>query len=60
MPSLLLKRVFIRDCENEDEQLKQGEEYNREKAIMGGTDTKSGRKKYGQTEKGYNTDFYNF
>jgi len=35
VPSLLLKRAYKRDCENEEEKLEKGNEYKREEADMG-------------------------
>ena len=35
LPSLLLKRAFKRDCENEEEKLEKGNEYKRQDEDMG-------------------------
>jgi hypothetical protein len=44
MPSLLLKRAYKRDCNNEEEVLEDGENYSREDADMGATKKKNGVK----------------
>ena len=61
MPSLLLKRAYIRDCENEEEELEKGNEYGRMDADMGKGATGAGRKRKEEVkDKGIYTDFYNF
>jgi hypothetical protein len=61
MPSLLLKRAYKRDCENEEEKLEEGAEYEKIDAKMGNRKPKMARagKEEGK-QKGANTDFYNF
>ena len=61
MPSLLLKRTFKRDCENEEEKLEKGNEYDRKDADMGpGVGSSFGRGMAKGDEININTDFYNF
>ena len=61
MPSLLLKRKYKRDCENEEEKLEKGNEYDRRDADMGtGAGGAFGRGRAEGVEKNINTDFYNF
>ena len=59
-PSLLLKRAYKRDCENEEEKLEKGNEYKKMDADLGkGAGGTLGRKREdGLTLK--NTDFFNF
>ena len=61
MPSLLLKRAYKRDCQNEEEKLEKGNEYKKQEANIGdGIDAHYG---HGQTRtelRNINTDFYNF
>ena len=61
LPSLLLKRAFKRDCENEEEKLEKGNEYKRQDEDMGvGFGSRYGhRKSIVKLENG-NTNFYNF
>ena len=60
LPSLLLKRAFKRDCENEEENLEKGNEYKRQDEDMGdGFGSYYGRKKIAES-KNDNTNFYNF
>ena len=61
LPSLLLKRAYKRDCENEEEKLEKGNEYKRMEADMGEGAGGAFGKGIGETgEKNINTDFYNF
>ena len=61
MPSLLLKRKYKRDCENEEEKLDKGNEYKRIDADSGaGTGGTLGKGRDEGAEKNINTDFYNF
>ena len=61
MPSLLLKRAYKRDCENEEEKLEKGNEYKRQEADMGtGAGSHYGKAKSGSAPDKVNTDFYNF
>ena len=61
MPSLLLKRTFKRDCDNEEEKLEKGNEYKRMEADMGaGAGSGVGRGRAEGSEININTDFYNF
>jgi len=61
MPSLLLKRAYKRDCQNEEEKLEKGNEYKRQEADMGtGAGSQYGHA-IAQSEAGnIYTDFYNF
>ena len=61
MPSLLLKRAYKRDCQNEEEKLEKGNEYKRQEADMGyGAGSKYGHSKAQIRADNNNTDFYNF
>ena len=61
MPSLLLKRAYKRDCQNEEEKLEKGNEYKRQDADMGyGAGSHYGRATNKLNVDNMNTDFYNF
>ena len=61
MPSLLLKRTYKRDCENEEEKLEKGNEYKKMEADMGtGAGSRIGHGRAEEGEFNINTDFYNF
>ena len=61
MPSLLLKRAYKRDCQNEEEKLEKGNEYKRQDEDMGtGAGSKYGHSRNQARTDNYNTDFYNF
>ena len=61
MPSLLLKRAYKRDCQNEEEKLEKGNKYKREDADIGnGEGAQYGQGKYIREPNNINTDFYNF
>ena len=61
MPSLLLKRAYKRDCQNEEEKLEKGNEYRRQDADMGaGAGSQYGHGKSTAEYNRDNTDFYNF
>ena len=58
MPSLLLKRAYKKDCQNEEEKLEKGNEYKRQDADMGaGAGSHYGHGKSGVTSYRDNTDF---
>ena len=60
-PSLLLKRAYRKECDNEEEKLEEGNEYKRVEADLGHPG--AGQKSRGISEgyrRGINTDFYNF
>jgi hypothetical protein len=59
MPSLLLKRAYKRDCNNEEEALEAGDNYDRESEYMEKV-KKKGPKCSKNKEDRNNTDFYNF
>ena len=61
MPSLLLKRAYKRDCQNEEEKLAKGNEYKRQDADMGAG--RGGKFGHGMTRAESNkdnTDYFNF
>ncbi len=61
LPSLLLKRAYKRDCQNEEEKLEKGNEYKRMEADIGeGAGGALGKGIEENDEKNINTDFYNF
>ena len=61
MPSLLLKRTFKTEFENEEEKLQKGNEYKKMEADMNaGTGAGYGKGKKDSAERSENTDFYNF
>ena len=61
LPSLLLKRAYKRDCENEEEKLEKGNEYKKMDADMRPkVGASCGRGMADSLEKSINTDFYNF
>ena len=61
MPSLLLKRAYKRDCQNEEEKLEKGSEYKRQDADMGaGAGSKYGHAISRPESNQDNTDFFNF
>ena len=61
MPSLLLKRAYKRDCENEEEKLEKGEDYKRQAADMGtGAGSNYGKGRSSAVLDTINTDFFNF
>ena len=61
MPSLLLKRAYKSECENEEEKLEKGNEYKKMEGDMGsGAGAEYGKGKGASIERGINTDFYNF
>ena len=61
MPSLLLKRAYKVECENEEEKLEKGNEYKKMEADMGlGAGAEYGKGMGVTIERNINTDFYNF
>ena len=61
MPSLLLKRTYKEECQNEEEKLEKGNQYNKMEAdIADGAGGEFGRGKIESAERIINTDFYNF
>ena len=61
MPSLLLKRAYKVECENEEEKLEKGNEYKKMEADMGlGAGAEYGKGTGVTIERNINTDFYNF
>ena len=61
MPSLLLKRAYKTECENEEEKLEKGNEYKKMGADMcSGAGSGYGKGKALTYERSTNTDFYNF
>ena len=60
MPSLLLKRAYKRDCNNEEEDLEDGDNYSSEDADMGTARNKPKSRWNKEDKEGTNTDFYNF
>ena len=61
LPSLLLKRAYKRDCQNEEEKLEKGNQYKREDADMGtGAGARYGSSKPTSAYDENYTDFYNF
>ena len=61
MPSLLLKRAYKRDCQNEEEKLEKGNEYKRQDADMGtGAGSKYGHGVTRSESNKDNTDYFNF
>ena len=60
MPSLLLKRVYKKDCVNEEEKLEEGEVYKGEESAYNKERKKAKKRLSIENEKGVNTDFYNF
>ena len=60
-PSLLLKRAYKRDCQNEEEKLEKGNEYKRQDADMGtGAGSKYGHGVTRSESNKDNTDYFNF
>ena len=60
MPSLLLKRAYKRDCNNEDEALEDGDNYEEIDEDWNEKSSKKRPKSRKHGKDGENTDFYNF